>query len=293
MDDSKSTATATETAACCANFYEQDWVQEILGESFHPGGPDLSARLIHSLNLPVDARVVDVACGIGTTSLMMARQFCLEPVGIDFSQANVDKALESAGTTPVVLAEFFQGAAENLPLEDESCDALVCECAVSTFTDQPKVLKEFYRVLKPGGVVGISDMVVAGELPEDIAKSIAPWTCMAQARTPIGYQQLFLDAGFLANHYADESHTLLELISDLKKKLLMASVGKTLGMLPGVPLDLKDIRRLLGQAKELTEAGTVQYCRLLFSKGAPNHPLPALTPAPLAKLDCDGSKDCC
>ena len=293
MQDSGAGSTATEAAACCANFYEQNWVQEILGDSFHPGGPDLSARLIHSLNLPVDSRVVDVACGIGTTSLMMARQFCLEPIGVDFSQANVDKALQSAGTSPVVLAEFVQGAAENLPLEDESCDAVVCECAVSTFTDQPKVLAEFYRVLKPGGVIGISDMVVCGELPDEVAESIAPWTCMAQARTPLGYQQLFLDAGFIANHYADESHTLLELISDLKKKLLMASVGKTLGMLPGVPLDVKDIRRLLAQAKELTEAGTVQYCRLLFSKGTPKHPMPATTEAPLASVDCDGTDGCC
>ncbi len=284
---------SSEVAACCAVFYEQDWVQNLLGDSFHPGGPDLSARLVHSLNLPENARTLDVACGVGTTTLMMARQFGLDSVGLDFSQANIDSAIAAAGENPPVLSEFFQGSADSLPFEDSSFDAVVCECAVSTFPDQPKVIREFLRVVKPGGTIGITDMVIEGELPEDVKEHVAPWTCMAEAHSIAGYQKLFLDEGFVIAHYADESHTLLELISSLKKKLLLAGMGKALGALPKLPLELSDIRRLLKIAKELTNDGTVQYCRMVFSNGIPTHSVPPATEAPAANLcGCD-DESCC
>ena len=283
---------ASEVAACCADFYEQSWVQELLGEAFHPGGIDLSTRLVHSLNLPDDSRVLDVACGIGTTTLIMERRFGFDAVGLDFSQSNVDKAIASAGTNPPVLSEFVQGSADDLPFEDETFDAVICECAVSTFADQPKALSEFHRVLKPGGVVGITDMVVTAPLPDDIAKHIAPWTCMAEAHDIVGYQRLFHDAGFCVAHYADESQGLLDMVSDLKKKLLMAGMGKALGAIPQLPASLSELRALLKRARELTDEGVVQYCRMLFSKGQPRFSVPSTESMPPEPCDCE-DPSCC
>ena len=85
---------------CCANFYEQDWVQTLLGASFHPGGIELSARLVRSLHLPAQSRVLDLACGIGTTTHLMARAFGLEAVGLDVSEANLAKARELSPRDP-------------------------------------------------------------------------------------------------------------------------------------------------------------------------------------------------
>ncbi len=280
-------------AACCAQFYEQDWVRDLLGESFHPGGPDLSARLVHSLNLPEEARVLDVACGIGTTTLMMARQFGLDAVGVDFSEANIEKARQASAQTPPVIVSFFQRNADSLMLPSASLDAVVCECAVSTFSNQSQVVDEFARVLKPGGVVGISDMVVNGELPDEVARHVAPWTCMSEARTVAGYQQLFLDAGFSIAHYADESHTLLDLVSQLKRKLLLAGVGKALGALAGMEMDLTKLRGLLAEATRLIDDGTVQYCRMVFAKGTPKQVIPPHEPAPAAaQCDCPPGTCC-
>ena len=154
------TSTTTEpmtAVACCAAFYEQVWVQAVLGDSFHPGGADLSTRLIRGLHLPANSRVLDVACGIGTTALLMAREFGLNVVGLDVSAANVAKAesLLGGGT-----AKFVTGDAAALPFPDDSFDAVVCECAVSTFVDQGRVVAEFARVLKPGGMVGVTDRVI-------------------------------------------------------------------------------------------------------------------------------------
>lgn len=277
------TTAPTTSTACCAAFYEQDWVQSVLGESFHPGGADLSSRLVEGLRLPAKSRVLDVACGIGTTARLMAREFGLGVVGLDASATNVARA---EGLSRVESVGFVTGDAAALPFPDESFDAVVCECAVSTFADQPRGVAEFARVLKPGGVVGITDMVVEGELPEDIAGVIAPWTCLTAARTVVGYQSLFLSAGLRVVEYADESSSLRKLVADLKRKLLVAGLGRSLGVVPGLDgLDVNGLRVLLQRAGELVRDGTVQYARLTFAKGRPR-----LAPPPAC---CDPSGGCC
>ena len=280
------TTTMTEpmtAVACCAAFYEQDWVQAVLGESFHPGGADLSARLVRGLHLPAKSRVLDVACGIGTTARLMAREFGLDVVGLDASAANVAKA---EGLLRGETATFVAGNAAALPFPDDSFDAVVCECAVSTFADQGRVVAEFARVLKPGGLVGVTDMVIEGELPEDIAGAITPWTCLAAARSVVGYQSLFLSAGLRVVEYADESSSLRKLVADLKRKLLVAGLGRSLGDVPGLDgLDLGGLRELLNRAGGLVRDGTVQYSRLTFAKGRPR-----LTSS---STSCDPSSGCC
>ena len=279
----KTTTEPMTAVACCAAFYEQDWVQAVLGDSFHPGGAELSARLVRGLHLPPKSRVLDVACGIGTTARLMADEFGLDVVGLDASAANVAKA---ESLLRGEMAAFVTGDAATLPFPDDSFDAVVCECAVSTFADQARVVAEFARVLKPGGVVGITDMVVEGELPEDIAGVIAPWTCLAAARSVVGYQSIFLSAGLRVVEYADESSSLRKLVADLKRKLLVAGLGRSLGAIPGLDgLDLGGLRELLNRAGGLVRNGTVQYARLTFAKGRPH-----FTPSSAC---CDPSSGCC
>jgi SAM-dependent methyltransferase len=214
-------------ALCCARFYEQDWVRAVLGDSFHPGGLDLSARLIRGLHLPPGARALDVACGIGRTTRLMAGEFRLDAVGLDVSAVNLETARAPCADRPPRSVAFVCGSAGSLPFPDGSFDAVVCECALSTFPDQPRVLAEFARVLKPGGAVGISDMVVEGDVPGDVAGLLAPWTCLGGARSTIGYQSLFLTAGLRVTGYADETDALRDLVVDLKRKLLTAGLARS------------------------------------------------------------------
>lgn len=279
--------TPTTTAAgCCATFYEQDWVQTVLGDSFHPGGPDLSTRLVRGLHIPVTSRVLDVACGIGTTARLMARDFGLDVVGLDASAANVAKAENLLRAESTLTAAFVTGDAAALPFPDDSFDAVVCECAVSTFADQARVVAEFARVLKADGMVGLTDMVIEGQLPDDMAGLIAPWTCLAAARSVVGYQSLFLSAGLRVVECADESTSLRKLVADLKRKLLTAGLGRSLGVVPGLDhLDLGGLRELLNRAGELVRNGTVQYTRLTFAKGRQRFTAPSAC--------CDTSSGCC
>ena len=289
--------TSNETAACCAQFYEQDWVQTILGDSFHPGGVELTKRLINSLNIRKGDRVLDVACGMGTTSLLVDEQFESTVTGVDFSEHNVSRAKEIASSKDASV-EFKVGDAADLPIEDASVDCLICECAVSTFADQPAALNDFYRVLKTGGSLAISDMVLNGVLSPKMQTLLAPWTCLASAKTAAGYQRLLLDAGFVVTSYSDESQALLDLVLDLKKKLLVAGLGKTLATADGVPdvlasLDIAELKSLMDEAKQLVNDGVVSYCRMTFAKDRPRKsekPKPALTVA--SNEQCGPGCDC-
>ena len=303
------------TATCCAQFYEQDLVQELMGGSYHPGGENLSRSLVEKLGLPSGSSALDVACGVGTTSRMMATDFGLNVTGLDFSAINVGKAQaifengesdsDKSNLSGMVLnnpsgqsdapccapgesccppageatdsaqnqvqpgtANFVQGSADDLPFEDQTFDGLTCECAVSTFADQSKVASEFSRVLKRGGVFGMTDMVVNGDLPADFSEKVAPWTCMAKALTADGYQELFTKNGFEFVEFQDFSHTLLELATDMKRKLVMAGMGKAIGALPSMSeamgMSLPEMRKLLTASTDLVRAGTIQYGLLLF-----------------------------
>jgi len=287
------------SAMCCAQFYEQDIVQELMGGSFHPGGASLSRTLVSQLGLEPAARVLDVACGVGTTTRMMAREFAFDASGLDFSEINVRKATElmnqealsksgdsepccapgdpcctpenapvqlGSQDTPSVVAKFIQGSAESIPFESISFDGLTCECAVSTFANQANVAAEFFRVLKPGGMFGMTDMVLNGELPDDFAEKAAPWTCVAKALNVDGYQELFEQVGFKQVAHEDHSHTLLELATEMKRKLVMAGMGKALGALPTLGMNLSEMRAMLSQSTELVKSGAIQYGLLVFQK---------------------------
>ncbi len=280
----------SDAAACCAEFYERDWVASLLGDSFHPGGAALSERLIDGLNLPPDGAVVlDLACGTGTTALALAARGH-HVVAIDYSAKNIERArvrAEAAGVEGAV--QFHVADAHTLPLDDAQLDAAVVECAVSTFADKAAVADELLRVLRPGALLGVSDMVVNRALPSQLARAIGPWACLQDALSVTGYQRLFLDAGLRAVSYADESPALIQMARDLKRKLVVLGLGKMAGALTQLDLDIGQARDLLDQARALVEQGTVEYCRLTFGHGVPR-PTKA---EPKRAADCSGAPGCC
>ena len=249
---------ASSVAACCAAFYEQDWVRTLLGDHFHPGGAALTRRLVADLALVGGERVLDLACGTGRTARLLTESHDGPVVGLDFSAANLLRAQQLA---PV--ATFVQGSADALPFADRSVDAVICECAVSTFAHKPAVAAEVARVLTPGGRLAMSDMCVHGALPEDLAAFGRGWSCVDDALTEEGYDGLFTNAGLVLEHTIDESDTLVEMLVMLKKKLLVASIGEATGFTE-MGADLPTIRDMLARARTLVRDRRVRYVRLLF-----------------------------
>lgn len=258
------TGEARDDTLCCAQLYEQPWIRLLLGDSFHPGGISLTRRLAQSLSLPAGSKVGDVACGIGATAVLLSRELNWSAVGIDASHANIARARENALKQSAVEVSFQQAVASALPFEDATIDAVFCECAVSTFDDRPRVIKEFHRVLRPGGWAAISDMVVEGSLPAELQGPLARWACVAGAGSSSAYERWFQDEQLTLETRHDESASLVDLLLDLKRKLLVFSVADLHGL--GIKVTLTDIHEMLKVSRAAVEQGVIRYQRMVFRK---------------------------
>lgn len=123
-------------------------------ETLHPGGLALTRRTAELAGIRPGLSVLDVSCGRGTQSVVYAREFGADVVGLDLSQAMLKTAkarASEAGLGPSV--RFVQGDSQDLPFPDGSFDVVVNECAVGIPDDSQKVLNEMLRVARPGGRV--------------------------------------------------------------------------------------------------------------------------------------------
>lgn len=274
---------------CCANFYEKDWVSLLLGESFHPGGRELSQSVVDQLGDLTDLQVLDIAAGLGTSARMMAQKGA-EVTAMDISETILEKA-RNAHPKDIKSIRYQTGNVEALPYEARSFDRVLCECAFSTFPNQPAAAAEICRVLKPGGIFTMTDMCVQGPLPEKVSAAIAPWTCLEHAGRVEDYQQVFLEAGLRVLCYQDESHHLLSMLSMLKRNLLAAGMGQMTGYLGEINLTLRDARDLLREGETLVKEGKIQYARILFSKRTPTSEY--FENNPPSHTNCEPGSGCC
>ena len=144
--------------------------------------------------------VVDLGSGAGMDAFLAARQVGPEGhvIGVDMTDAMLEKARENArkvGLEEVV--EFRKGNIEALPVEDESVDAIISNCVINLSPEKDRVYREAYRVLRPGGRVMISDVVLERPLPDAILDSIDAYIgCVGGASLRHEYLETIAKAGF-------------------------------------------------------------------------------------------------
>ena len=258
---------ADEVKSCCAAVYQSDWARLLLGESFHPGGMALTERLGRALDLKPGMRVLDVAPGQGTSAIHVAKTFGCDVLGVDLGAESVRKAntlAEQAGVAH--LASFIRGDAEGLPVEDAAFDAVVCECAFCTFPDKPTAAREFYRVLKPGGQVGISDLTRNGETPADLRSLLAWIACIADARPVAEYERYLAEAGLRVTLTEPHDEALAELVRDIQAKLLGAELLVKLKKLELPSVNFDEAKALARAAAEAVRAGRFGYAIVVARK---------------------------
>lgn len=183
--------------ACCAAVYEHPAVRWLLGDELHPGGERTTRRGLELIGTGPDQRLLDVGCGSGASAVLAARELGCEVVGLDLGENALLAAREAAASAGVGgRATFVRGDAGSLPCGEASFDGALCECTISTLTDKAAALAELRRVLRPGGGLYLSDVVVEGELPEALEGPLATVACVGAALDASGYEDLLDDAGF-------------------------------------------------------------------------------------------------
>src|SRR5260221_2810217 len=107
-------------------------------------------------------------------------------------------ARENQRTAGATNVEFLKGAIEAIPLPDRSVDVIISNCVINLSSDKDAVLREAFRVLKPGGRFAVSDVIVRGEVPADIRRSMELWVgCIAGALEEKDYIARLREAGFI------------------------------------------------------------------------------------------------
>jgi ubiquinone/menaquinone biosynthesis C-methylase UbiE len=106
-------------------------------------------------------------------------------------------ARENARKAGVENAEFLQGEIEQIPLPDEWVDVIISNCVINLSADKPRVLAEAFRVLKPGGRLAVSDIIVRGAVPPEVRRSMELWVgCVAGALEESEFRRLLAEVGF-------------------------------------------------------------------------------------------------
>jgi ubiquinone/menaquinone biosynthesis C-methylase UbiE len=117
--------------------------------------------------------------------------------GLDMTDEMLALAEENKRKSGLINVEFLKGEIENIPLPDNSVDVIISNCVINLSGDKDRVLQEAFRVLKPGGRFAVSDVVVRGNVPAEIKKSIELWAgCVAGALTDAEYTTKLTRAGF-------------------------------------------------------------------------------------------------
>lgn len=143
--------------------------------------------------------VLDLGSGGGIDVLLSAKRVgpTGKAYGLDMTDEMLQLAHENQRLAGVDNVEFLKGEIEHIPLPDASVDVIISNCVINLSADKPRVLREAYRVLKPGGRFAVSDVVVRGDAPEAVRRSMELWVgCVAGALEEQQYRSYLAEAGF-------------------------------------------------------------------------------------------------
>lgn len=193
--------TSPAASGCCdpitSNIYDPSQVGSIPEEaafaSLGCGNPTALAEL-HT-----GETVLDLGSGGGIDVLLSARRIgpTGKAYGLDMTDDMLALARENQRKSGLQNVEFLRGEIEHIPLPDKSVDVVISNCVINLSADKDQVLREAFRVLKPGGRFAVSDVVTRGDVPADVRKNMLLWVgCIAGALRDAEYVEKLTQAGF-------------------------------------------------------------------------------------------------
>ena len=202
---------ATGRSACCGSGSAEEGICDPITGSLYEisqAGEVPEAALRASLGcgnptalakLQPGETVLDLGSGGGIDVLLSAKRVgpTGKAYGLDMTDEMLALARENQSKAGISNVEFLKGEIENVPLPDNSVDVVISNCVINLSTDKGRVLREAFRVLKPGGRFAVSDVVVRGEVPVEIRRNVELWIgCVAGALQESEYRQKLAAAGF-------------------------------------------------------------------------------------------------
>ena len=161
-----------------------------------------------SADLKEGETVLDLGSGAGIDCFLAANKVgeSGKVIGVDMTYQMLDKARENAIKGNYENVEFRLGEIENLPLADNTVDVIISNCVINLSTDKKRVYQEAYRVLKPGGRIIVSDIVLHKELPDSVKQNMKAYAgCVAGAMLKDDYLGVIKDAGFNLDEVTEET----------------------------------------------------------------------------------------
>jgi len=144
--------------------------------------------------------VLDLGSGGGIDVLLSAKRVgpSGKAYGLDMTDEMLALARANQAKAGATNVEFLKGEIENIPLPPDAVDVIISNCVINLSADKGSVLKEAFRVLRPGGRFAVSDVVCRGEIPDAVRRSMELWVgCVAGALEEGEYRHLLRDAGFV------------------------------------------------------------------------------------------------
>lgn len=256
--------TDAELKTCCASVYAHPVVRWLLGDELHPGGEATTLRALELARIGPADRLLDVASGQGTSALLAARELGCRVVGLEYGDRAVEEAARAVREAKLdERVSFCQGDAEALPFEDESFDAVLCECSLCTFPDKARAAAEMRRVLRPGGRLALTDVVVDhSRLAPELRGRLAVLACVGEALSRSGYERLLAGADLPVLEFESRAEDAAAVARRVHERLRGA---RLLGFeqMAGAPLATIDAIELLAGAREAIRAGALGYAILI------------------------------
>src|SRR5437773_9736523 len=190
-------ASGTSCDPITSNLYDATQMQQVPGEALQAslgcGNPTALAKLNSG------EVVLDLGSGGGIDVLRSAKRVgpTGKAYGLDMTDEMLALANENKRKAGVENVEFLKGEIERIPLPDNSVDVIISNCVINLSADKDKVLREAFRVLKPGGRFAVSDVVTRGEMLPEIRERVLLWVgCIAGALEENDYRSKLASAGF-------------------------------------------------------------------------------------------------
>jgi len=214
-----------------------------------PQGADLSlgcGNPVALASLKPGETVLDLGSGAGLDCFLAAKKVGARGrvIGVDMTPEMIDRARANVRKGGFRNVEFRLGEIENLPVADDAVDVVISNCVINLSPDKPRVFREAFRVLKPGGRLMVSDIVLLKPLPEAVKRSVKAYVgCLAGAILKDKYINAIEAAGFAGVEVVDETHFPLDLmINDPTAKAVMKEANIRRADLKGIENTVASVR---------------------------------------------------